>query len=174
MHEIEAKIHLTKKEFDCLKEDLNGRKKVIYKGFFKKEDVYYQIPIPNVTIRIRKLNKKSHLNIKYKSIQKGIEMNKEWEWELKRPLFFKNLLKKTGLQIYATKKKQTDLFTWKKMNIELNWVKHLGYFLEIEALVKDQKKIHSTTKELKKMFELLGFKKRKFEKKPYLELLAKN
>ena len=174
MHEIEAKIHLTKKEFEQLKQRLSQKIQMTQKGEFKKKDTYFHSPVPHLTIRIRKVNKKNYFNIKYRSSKEGIEINKEWEWELKRSLFFKNLLKKAGLNPYAVKFKKTHLFAWKKINIELNWVKHLGYFLEVEKLVKTEKSTPKAIQELKDVFKDLGFDDRPFEKKPYLELLSEN
>ncbi len=89
MHEIEAKIHLTQEEFKQLKKQLMQRKQVLYKGQFKKEDTYYEHPIPHLTLRLRKINEKTEFQVKYRSLKKGIEVNKEWEWNLKKPLAFK-------------------------------------------------------------------------------------
>ena len=171
MHEVEAKIHLTKEEFDQLRQSLNQRRGVAYRGQFKKLDTYYHTPVPNLTLRIRKMSGKNQFQIKYRSTKEGIEANKEWEWSLGRPLAFKTLLKKAEIHPYITKEKRTDLFVWKKMNIELNWVKSLGYFLEIETLVKVEKKIPKAMGELKRIFKELGFEEKKFEKRQYLELI---
>lgn len=174
MHEIEAKIHLSKKEFDQLKMDLSQKRGVVYKGHLVKEDIYYEHPVPHLTLRLRQTNKKSQFQVKYRSVKQGIEVNREWEWGLKRPLVFKKLLKKAGLKPYIRKVKKTDLFVWKKMNIELNWVKGLGYFLEIEKLVKNEKSSPKAIQDVKEIFKALGFSKRPLEEKPYLQLLQIN
>lgn len=171
MHEVEAKIPLSKAEFDQLKKTLHQHPEILYKGQFQKTDLYYAHPIPQLTLRLRTVDRKVYFQVKSRHMKQGVEMNREWEWPIKSPSLFKSLLKQGGIEPFFSKVKRTDLFLWKNMQIELNFLKGLGYFLEVEKLVEKASELPQAKIELEALFKTLGYSKSRFEKKPYLELL---
>ncbi|MFH1410650.1 MAG: class IV adenylate cyclase, partial [Patescibacteria group bacterium] len=97
--------------------------------------------------------------------------NIEMEWRLKDPGKWRSMLKKLNLSPGIRKSKRSTRFTKKNFIIELNHVRLLGYYLEIERVVKSQKEAVKAKSDLIKMFDSLGYSRRQFEPRPYLELL---
>ena len=94
------------------------------------------------------------------------------EWGIRDIGKWKKLLAKLKIKPAVRKSKKTILFKKDRFIIELNHVSLLGYFLEIETLVKSKNEVLNAKKDLIKLFTSLGFAKKHFEAKPYLELLA--
>ena len=169
MYEIEAKVHLSKTDVKRLKNKLpeiaRYSKKVI------KKDCYYADP-RTFFLRIREKNGKPSLNMKSKKVEQGIELNQEIKLHLTSSSGFHAFLKKIGIPLAARKDKIGEIYKKGDVQIELNFVKGLGYFLEIETIVKSESQIPKAKKALRNQFAQLGFKPIDFEKKYYLELLA--
>lgn len=58
------------------------------------------------------------------------------------------------------------------LTIEINFVPRLGYYLEIEHLAKNKQDIPKAKQRIEKAFRHLGFNRKQFEKRYYLDLLA--
>ncbi|MBN2307148.1 class IV adenylate cyclase [Candidatus Peregrinibacteria bacterium] len=169
MFEVEAKVPISKGEFKHLKKRL--KKEAQSLGSRISQDTYYDNP-KNVFIRIRKRGGESTLNIKKRQTISGIESNIESEWQIKNAAKWKTLLKRLNILPHVRKTKKSLLFKKNGFIIELNHVRLLGYYLEIERLVKSKKEVPIAKKELIKLFNQLGFSIKQFESRPYLELLA--
>ncbi len=169
MYEVEAKVPLKKADVQRLRRELpkiaQYSKKVI------KKDYYYANP-KTFFLRIREKNKKGVLNLKSKKVEQGIELNQEIELSIDSASKFHALLKKIGILLTAKKDKISEIYKKKDLQIELNFVKGLGYFLEIEIIVQSKTQIPNAKKALLRQFAQLGFSPNDFEKKYYLELLA--
>ena len=171
MYEIEAKVRLKRSDVKRLKGELP--KIATKKGNVIKKDFYFFAhPKKEFFLRIREKNGKPFLNMKSKKVGQGIEMNQEIKLPLTSSSKFHNLLKKIGIPLTAKKEKIGEIFKKGDMQIELNFVKGLGYFLEIETIVKSKSEIPKAKKALRDLFKKLGFKPNDFEKKYYLELLS--
>ncbi len=144
MIEVEAKVRL---------HDLNLIRKKIKEiaRFIKIEnkiDDYYTLDslkkYPHKSIRIRKRNKTFEINFKQRiSFNRGIYAKNEHEFILHDIDPFLNLIKDFGFKHWLRKEKKTELYQISKnFHIEINNVKNLGLFLEIEYLCekKDIKK----------------------------------
>lgn len=169
MYEVEAKVHLSPSQFKVLREQLGEM--AVFKGTVLKEDSYYAEG-KKVYGRIRKEGSLAYFNVKNRKKGEGIEQNLEIEWQIADLPAWKRLLKECGLPISLKKTKKTELYLWKGFNIELNHVKKLGYFLEIEKVLNSKAEIPKTQKELISLFKRLGFAQKDFEKRYYLELLT--
>ena len=169
MYEIEAKVPLKKADVQRLRKELpkiaGQKRKVINK------DYYYADP-KSFFLRIRERNKKGLLNLKSKKVEQGIELNQEIELSINSVSKFHTLLKKIGIRLTAKKEKISEIYKKENLQIELNFIKGLGYFLEIETIIKKKSDIPRAKKALREMFSRLGFSSKDFEKKYYLELLA--
>jgi len=170
MHEVEAKVHISKGDFLRLKKELDNI--AGFKGEETKKDTYYGND-NTVHIRLRETEKSVVLAIKDKININGIESNSELEWGISDKKGFEDFLKKIGLKQFIKKLKTTRAYQFKGFNIELNYVKNLGYFLEIERVVKSKSQIPKTKKELIDIFKRFGFKQSQFEKRYYVDLLQK-
>ena len=170
MYEIEAKVPLKRPDVKRLKGELP--KIAVKKGSVIKKDFYFFAhPKKAFFLRIREKNKKPFLNMKSKKREQGIEINQEIKLHLISSSKFHALLKKIGIPLTTTKDKIGEIFKKGNMQIELNFVKGLGYFLEIETIVKSKSEIPKAKKALRDLFKKLGFSPKDFEKKYYLELL---
>jgi predicted adenylyl cyclase CyaB len=168
MFEIEAKVRLSESDFKRLKKDIPKIAKK--EADVISKDSYYSNS-KNFSLRIREKNKYCFLNLKSKKRGEGIELNQEIEIPLKSVSKFDAFLKKIGIKLSAKKEKKGEIFRMGDMQIELHNVKKLGYFLEIETIVKTKSQIPKAKKSLLETFRKLGFKSSDFEKKYYLELL---
>ncbi len=168
MFEVEAKVRLSNSDYKRLKKEVP--KIANFKKRVNNIDCYYSSN-KNFALRIRQQEKKSILHFKNKKIEQGTEVNQEIEFNLKNAEKMKTFLKKIGINLPLKKEKQSEIFKMGNMQIELNFVKKLGYFLEIETLVKAKSQIPKAKKSLLEAFRKLGFKSSDFEKKYYLELL---
>ncbi len=171
MYEIEAKVPLTKADFQRLKKEI--QKIAVLKGESIKKDTYYG-DRTNFLFRIREKNGQGVLNIKNKKVEKGIEVNQEIECGVHSKSKFHQFLKKINIHPHAKKEKKSEVYKFKSMQIELNTIKGLGHYLEIENPVKTKTEIPKAKKALRELFSQLGFTPKNFEKKYYIELLEEN
>lgn len=168
MVELEAKVRISIKQYMALEERL--RDEAQYQGERRSEDQYYEQP-GKANIRIRKRANEASFDLKLRQTQRGIESNLEMEWGITDLPEWKRTLKKVGLKPYRRKTKHSKIFLKDGFNIELNRVRGLGHFIEIERLVKTKDELGKKKIELISCFKTLGFSQKDFEPKPYLELL---
>ena len=165
--EVETKVRI---------KDVNALRKKIQRiaRFEKKEtraDDYFAIPrkrfgmytYPRKAFRIREKPDKYELNFKKwlkKLWDKDIVVKQEFEFSLKNKIDVEDLLalfRDLGFKEWVKKRKTSESYLHKKEKrivIEINFIKHLGYFMEIEYLCQPsemetaKKKIRQTLEEL--------------------------
>ena len=169
MLEVEAKVPVSKGQYQALMTRL--KKEAKYLGFKKNQDIYYE-KSKKTFIRVRDRNESYDFDLKLRQTNAGIESNMEMSWSLPEPDKWKALLKKLKFKAYQQKTKQSEYFSLKGFTVELNEVRPLGYFLEIEKVVSDPDKVKEAKKDLIRLFKDMGFSQEQFESRPYLELLA--
>jgi adenylate cyclase class 2 len=169
MFEVEAKVPITRRAFESLKKRLHKEARFLGKETYK--DTYYSTP-KKAYIRIRQRGGEYFLDIKRKKTAGGIESNLEMQWKVIDIKEFRSLLKKLSIKAGIRKQKKSQRFKQNDFIIELNHVRLLGYYLEIERIVEKEEMVPRTKKELIKLFKNLGFEPKDFEPKPYLELLT--
>jgi len=167
--EVETKVKLDKSEVNSL------RKRILKIAKFNKKrsksDDYFAIPIKRMGI-IRKYPKKAFrirddgdsyvINFKKwwkKYWTKEIVVKEEFEFETKNPDKFLALMRDLGFSEWVKKFKISESYIYKKnpkVNIEINKVKHLGYFMEMEYIAKhsEMKKAIRTIKEILEILEI--------------------
>ena len=168
MYEIEAKVGITKSDFERLQKELE--KIADFKGNFVKKDIYYD-DTKKAHTRLRELNNQSIFSFKIKEIAHGIESNIEIEWGVKDRSKWMTLLKSNGINPSIRKFKKTKAYQSNGFVIELNHISKLGYYLEIERIVKTKNLIPKAKKELIEIFNKLGYSHKDFEKRYYIDLL---
>ncbi len=169
MFEIEAKVPLSKADFNRLKKEV--RKMAKLKGKSIKKDTYFG-STSEYLFRLRDKSGKGIINLKSKKVERGVEVNQEMELPVSSVTKFKGLLKKLKIPAYISKKKESEVYLYKSFQIELNRVGELGYFLEIERPVKTKAEIPKAKREIREIFRKFGFNEKQFEKRYYIDLLA--
>lgn len=169
MYEIEAKVSLTASDLKRLKKELPDFAKFSQKH--KVSDQYYP-DFKKITIRLRTDGNKTFLNTKYRAVVRGIEENQELEWGIRKPSEFKKLLKKIDIPLTLHKEKDSEVYKKGNVRIEVNRLKGLGDYLEIELRAHDKKQIPKAQKKLQEVFRHFGFSPKQFEKRTYLQMLG--
>ena len=180
--EVETKIKV--------KNPAELRKKIQRIANFKKKearsDDYFALKgkirrhgYPKKAFRIRHKPGKHEINFKkrlYKYWDDYIVVKEEFEFETKNPDEFLALMFDMGFKQWVKKFKTSESYTHKKdkrLIIEINKVRHLGYFMEMEYLCQPnemkraKRKIMDALKELgitKKEVDNVGYTKRLWDK----------
>lgn len=148
-YEVETKLMIPESEVSKLRAKIKTIGKFEKKG--KKADDYFAIKrlgYPKKAFRIRATKDNFEVNFKkhHKNLwTKEIVVKEEFEFRLKGKDEVEDLLslfKDLGFVEWVKKIKWNETYKYKKdknVSIELNKVKHLGYFMEIEYLVPKSK-----------------------------------
>ncbi len=172
MIEVETKVLVRNPDSIRAKMKKLGR----YKGLDIKVDDYYTLETPDhypqKSIRIRKIDGYHIVNFKHAlSYEKGVHAKKEVEFKVSKIKDFLVLISDFGFRKWLTKEKRSEIFEIKKnFQIELNKVKGLGWFVEIEYL-SDVKGITKARNEVARVMRELGFTKKDAVKPGYTKLL---
>lgn len=132
--------------------------------FIRKEnkiDDYYSLEYfdyPTKSLRVRNKGRVREVNFKQrKNYLDGIHAKKEVQFHVSDLKGFFDLIEDFGFRKWMHKEKHTELYRTKSgVNIELNRVKDLGWFLELEVLC-DEKDIVKARKKIEVVRKKLGF-----------------
>jgi len=143
-----------------------------------KRDEYYSLEkkgYPKKSLRVRNKGKIREVNFKqWISYKDGIHAKRESEFNVSDLKDFFGLIKDFGFKKWLTKSKKTELYITKDgINIELNKVKKLGWFIEVEILCKESE-IKKSRDRITKIMNNLRYKREETEKKGYTKMLWKN
>ncbi|MEK6914294.1 MAG: class IV adenylate cyclase [Nanoarchaeota archaeon] len=177
LFEVESKIEVDKKD---LKEIISRIKKIA--NFTKKQtkfDQYFSLErafYPRKAFRIRSEEKDNIVNFKIwvkKFWKGGVVVKEEYEFKIKNKENFLALMKDLGFRKWINKIKISETYQhkkYKKLNIELNEVKNLGYFIEIEYLAKKYE-IDKARYLIKKTIKELNINENKINNTGYTKML---
>ena len=172
MIEVESKAKIINPErFRVLAQKI-GR----YKGKERKVDDYYSLEsessYPKKSLRIRKKSGFYMINFKQRiSYKLGVHAKKETEFKVSDVAGFVRLIHDFGFKKWLTKEKYTELYEIKRhFNIELNHVKNLGWFVEVEYLCNG-KGTEKARKEVLDALKKLGLRQKDIVKEGYTKLL---
>lgn len=147
-----------------------------YKGKERKIDDYYTLEMtsnfPKKSLRVRKKAGAHQVNFKQRiSYDRGVHTKKETEFEIVNVESFLRLLHEFGFRKWLTKEKYTEIYEIKRnFNIELNHVKKLGWFVEVEYLCKPSE-IKRAQGEVKNVLKKLNIVKKDIVKDGYTRML---
>jgi len=179
--EVESKIKVPEKDLPFIRKRIKEIARFSKKE--TKKDQYYSLEkafYPKKAFRIRTTSKVDIVNFKKwlkKFWKEGIVVKEEFEFEIKNKEHFLALMADLGFKKWIGKTKISETYIHKKhkkLNIELNLVKDLGYFIEIEYLAKPSEMnkakdlIIKTEKELyidKKKIDNTGYTKMLWKKR---------
>lgn len=182
--EVETKVRI--KNVPALREKIQKIARLEKKesrgdDYFALKRKFRRHGYPKKAFRIRKKPKEFEVNFKKwlkKYWDKDIVVKQEFEFTLKNKKHVDDLLalfKDLGFVEWIKKRKTSESYLHKKdkrIIIEINYVKHLGYFMEIEYLSqphemdKAKRKIRETLKEL-------GIKPEQIDNTGYTKMLWK-
>jgi len=143
----------------------------------KKIDDYYTLQelnsYPKKSLRIRKINSFYMINFKRGiSYVQGVHAKKENEFKVSDLKGFLDLIKDFGFVKWLTKEKESEIYRIKdNFHIEINKVKHLGWFLEVEYLVAKDSEIPRARKEILNAMRKLGIDKKDISREGYTKML---
>ncbi len=141
MFEIESKAFIPPKELKRIIKLANKKFKFIKEEI--KTDIYYSNP----------------------------EINKEVEFKIDNVNNFLILLKELKFKKLYKKIKKSLIYQTNNLNVEINEVKNLGFFLEIEKIINNQNDIDLAKKEINNIINQFGLKEN-LETRSYFELLS--
>ncbi|WKC58258.1 class IV adenylate cyclase [Borrelia sp. P9F1] len=168
MLEIESKAFIPKREIKRILKLAKQKFKFIKEEF--KRDVYYCNT--KQTIRIRKSNSSTDIvTFKNKRLDNDIEINKEIEFGVDNASAFILLLKEMRFKLLYKKNKKSLIYKKENLNIEINEVENLGFFLEVEKIIRDKSELPLAKTEIYEIMEDFQLKNN-IEKKSYFELLS--
>ena len=181
--EVETKVKLDKSEVADL------RRRILKIAKFNKKknksDDYFAIPLsgrgiikryPKKAFRIRDDGDSYVVNFK-KWLRKywtnAIVIKEEFEFETKNPKKFLALMTDLGFKQWLKKFKISESYTYnknKKVNIEINKVRHLGYFMEIEYIAS-KAELKKAIRMLENILRELGIEPDDVQNKGYTKML---
>ncbi len=169
--EVEAKISV--KDVAKIRKKIKEIARFVRKE--TKKDDYYSLEYfqyPEKSLRVRNKGAIREVNFKKRlSYKNGIYAKKEVQFEISDLKGFFDLIYDFGLRRWLHKEKTTELYITKDgVNIELNRVKGLGWFLELEVLCP-LKDVNSSRKKVANVREKLGFSEKDSEVRGYTKQL---
>ncbi len=172
MIEVEAKAKIS--ELKSIRE--KARRIGKYIGKEKKIDYYYTLEdikkYPQKSLRVRKRKGFYEVNFKQKlSYIKGVHVKDEKEFVVSKIEPFLDLIKDFGFKLWLKKYKISEIYMIEKnFHIELNYVKKLGWFLEVEYLCNIGKIAHARKRVLE-VIDKLGIIQKDIIESGYTKML---
>jgi predicted adenylyl cyclase CyaB len=172
MIEVEAKVAVL--DADAARKKISRFGKLA--GKVRKIDDYYTLEetggYPSRSLRVRHKGKYFEVNFKRRlSYTGGIHAKKEIEFSTSDIDNFIKLIENFGFRKWIRKEKECEIYRIKKnFQIELNKVRGLGWFIEIERLT-DENGIARARKEVSKILGELGFSESDCIKEGYTKQL---
>lgn len=177
--EVESKIKLNSNEVNKFREKIKKIAKFIKKE--KKSDFYFAIEkanYPRKAFRIRYNGKEYIINFKKwlnNYLDNKIVVKEEFEFKINNKDNFLALMKDLGFVNWVRKLKITESYQHKKypkVFIELNFVKHIGYFIEIEYLA-NRNEMEYAKRKVSRTIRELGINKKQIDNTGYTKMLWK-
>lgn len=171
MIEVEAKIKI---------EDPEVYRRLLkpfsrFVGRIEKVDDYYTLQsdgkYPRKSLRVRRTGKFYEVNFKEKlSYVQGVHAKKESEFAVSDIKNFFGLINDFGFRKWLTKEKISEIYhVERNFHVEINNVKNLGWFLEIEYLT--EKDVGKARKKILGVMKKLGVREREIIENGYTKML---
>ena len=177
--EVETKIKLEDSQVSQIKKRIKEIANFSKRG--KKVDDYFAIQrwgYPKKAFRTRRTKDRIEINFKKwlkKFWTKEVVVKQEFEFAINKEHYddLIALFKDLGFKEWVRKVKQNETYKWKKdkkVSIELNNVKYLGYFIEIEYLATPSE-MEKAIKKIQEVIEELGIDKNQIDNTGYTKML---
>jgi len=179
--EVETKIKLENSEVSELRRKIKkiakfDKKEKRVDDYFALHKKYRKHDYPKKAFRIRHNGKKYVINFKKWLTEywdKYIVVKEEFEFETEHPEEFLALMKDLGFVQWMKKFKTSESYKYKKdkrIIIEMNYVRHLGYFIEMEYICKKAEMKKAKLK-IRKVIDELGIKQKQIHNTGYTKML---
>lgn len=181
--EVETKIKIDDSDVNNFREKIKKIADFVKKG--KKVDDYFAIRrkikscYPKKAFRIRATKDGFEVNFKKWMVKywtNDIVVKQEFEFGLKGKEHVEDLLalfKDLGFKEWMRKTKENETYSYKKdkrLSIELNKIKYLGYFIEMEYLCK-KNEIKKARKIIREVLKILRIKPEQIDNTGYTKML---
>ena len=181
--EVETKVKIDDDKIKILRDKI--KKIAVFKKKGKKEDDYFAIRraiksrYPKKAFRIRASKNEFEVNFKKwlkEHWTEDVVVKQEFEFNLKGKDQVDDLLalfKDLGFREWVKKIKYNETYEYRKdkrVSIELNKVKHLGWFMEIEYLCKTSE-IEKARKSIRDVLKLLEIHPEQIDNTGYTKML---
>ncbi len=185
-YEVELKAHVhDQAKMKCRLDALNGVSAPLCEI---KEDVYYCTPGEDALFRLRResigpsfsaLSGQLVFTRKYKTLKDGIEVNQELEFSADDSQFENAhaFCLSLGYEVHIRKTKRGYAYSYQVsddlplLHLELVEVPPLGWFLEMEFILEEEKKVPIARTFLMEMLHRLGLDQADIESRYYTHLL---
>lgn len=140
---------------------------------YDKQDTYYRAPpaAGAFEFRIRRTGNEAVCTRKEKQIESGLEINQEFEFSASSAELLDDLVSRLGCVVFARKRKRGYRFVVDGLTVELSDVAELGWFVEIEALVRDAEERPKVETSIRGLLSNLAIPDRLIEPTPYTTML---
>jgi adenylate cyclase class 2 len=147
-----------------------------FQGTTLKEDIYFRpatdpSPIPAIRYRLRRTGAEAVVTFKQRIETGDIEINDEVEFAVDNMAAFFRFTHHIGFVPFVVKHKLSRLYQVGQAHLELNEVKHLGHFVEIEILCQAEAEIPLARAHISRLLADLGLSETDVEPRRYLELI---
>ncbi len=181
--EVETKIKIDDDKVTEFREKIKKIASFVKKG--RKEDDYFAIrrkiksAYPKKAFRIRASKDEFEVNFKKWLIKywtNDIVVKQEFEFKLKGKEAVEDLLalfRDLGFKEWMKKIKDNETYVYKKdkrLEIEINKVKHLGYFIEMQYLCK-MPELEKARKNIREVLEILKINPEQIDNTGYTKML---
>ncbi len=127
-----------------------------------------------LVIRIRRKDDKAILTFKTKSIGQTDTLWQDIDIPFDEPDRLEDILMNSGYVYVALVDKVRDSFQYGEIEINIDNVRELGPYVEVEAIVEDEKQSESKKKELFALLKKLGVPKKDVVEKGYVPLMIEH
>ena len=165
--EIKAKIADSEKIRNILKS-----RKAEFKGIDKQTDTYFKVN--HGRLKLREGNIENHLIYYERENQSGPKQSDVFLYKTEPGSLIKNILSKS-LDVLVTVEKEREIYFINNVKFHIDSVKHLGSFVEIEAIGNPEidKKVE-LVKQCKFYMNLFDVRKENLIEVSYSDMLMKN
>ncbi|MHA1755107.1 MAG: class IV adenylate cyclase [Candidatus Odinarchaeia archaeon] len=141
-----------------------------------EEDIYFQHPtidfsITDEALRLRKINGEYTLTYKGSKLDKTTKTREEINVRVDDGDSFKEILIRMKFKPFMEVTKTRDIYSLNEIHIYLDNVNSLGYFVELEKIVSNQKELEEEKRKIFETVKKLGLSEKNSIRKSYLELL---
>lgn len=141
-----------------------------------KEDVYFRRRgdtslVPADRFRLRREAGRALVTFKQDRSQAGVEVNEETEFEVDDTYAFFHFSDRFGFEPFVVKRKRSRVYKVGRARVELNEVEHLGHFIEVEILCRQETELPVARTEIARLFNMLGVPGQDLERRPYIQMI---
>lgn len=143
-----------------------------------KADVYFRRKgdsrvAPTDRYRLRQEGHQNIVTFKDKQQVDGLEVNDEVEFTIDDVSAFYRFVDRLGFEPFVAKQKRSRVYEVGRAHIEINHVKYLGDFVEIEILCQTEAEVEAARRQITHLLRQLGLSQADLEPRRYIDMIQK-